>query len=270
MFGALETPRQMTETFVRADATQAGSRQPIVGTTWLHPRFTLGSVNRGDFWKHRRPLLAYWGTKEAPRFFRARFLKNDEDFSSALFFSVQHQGCVLAAVVLSTDHGDTHPKLDPIRDHQIHARNLRFALEFGGALGRATIGPAPTGGTAVLIQDDQLRLIFQPVADAFGSGRFRWESPDLTLARPLHAIAHQAEEPTAFDLRKLGEVFFCFTLCDWPYDAKQPPATAVQIARVPGRLHARWTVAGKTLDLRVPTSPDSFAAMNDSFQGQVA
>src|SRR6185503_12081239 len=95
-FVKLDGPKQVTETFVQAENGKPGSLNPIVGTTWLHPRLALGSVNRGDFWKQRRPLLAYWGTPAAPRFLRVRFLKNDDDFTSALLFSVQHEGAVLA------------------------------------------------------------------------------------------------------------------------------------------------------------------------------
>ena len=31
---------------------------PVVGTTWMTPEFVLASVNRGDLWNQRRPLLA--------------------------------------------------------------------------------------------------------------------------------------------------------------------------------------------------------------------
>ncbi|HXJ61588.1 MAG TPA: hypothetical protein VNU68_33515 [Verrucomicrobiae bacterium] len=45
-FGTLEAPRQTVETFALPDPAQPGCRQPITGTTWLHPRLTIGSVGR--------------------------------------------------------------------------------------------------------------------------------------------------------------------------------------------------------------------------------
>jgi hypothetical protein len=47
-------PRQEIETFLRND----GDFPDIIGTTWLHPDVSLGSVNCGDLWNQRRPLVA--------------------------------------------------------------------------------------------------------------------------------------------------------------------------------------------------------------------
>src|SRR5262249_35412226 len=160
-------------------------------------------------------------TPELPRWLRARFLKDDKDFSSALLFSVQHQSHVLAAVVLSTDHGDDHPSLEAVREAPWRARSLRFALEFDGSLGRCTVRPEDGGNGTILVQDDQLRLVIQPVADAFGSGRFQWDQPELGLARPIYARAPQGNAGE-IALEKVGEVFLCFTLSEWPYDEREP------------------------------------------------
>ncbi|HXJ61587.1 MAG TPA: hypothetical protein VNU68_33510 [Verrucomicrobiae bacterium] len=170
---------------------------------------------------------------------------------------------------MSTDHADGHPGLEPVRDATSRPRSLRFVFEFGGSLGRCTVQPADgrNGGRAILVQDDQLRIVIQPVADAFGSGRFQWDQSELGLARPIYVRAPQSDTAD-IALEKLGEIFLCFALSEWPYDEPQP-AAAVQVVRSPGRLQARWAVAGKTLDLQVPTIPGPFAALNDSFQGRV-
>jgi hypothetical protein len=262
-FGPLEGPREVVETFIQP-AAKPGARNPVVGTTWLHPRYALGSVNRGDFWKERRPLLAYWGTADAPRFLRARFLKDHRDFSSALFFSVQHRGYLLAVVTFATNHGDTHPALDPLPTGNIAARQLQLRFEFGGALGRCTMRTRDDKSQAILVQDEQVRFVLQPVADAFFDARFVWEQPGLGLATPIHAVAHHGDEKN-FSFATAGEAFVCFTLSEWPYEEKLAPP-AVEIRRSPGRLHARWTLPDKILDLQVPTQPASFEQMNDGLR----
>ena len=81
-FTALDHPRELAKTFVKADP-------PVIGTTWLDLQFALGSVNRGDLWNQRRALLAYWGTAERPSYLHVRCLHDGYDFAAAQFFSLQ-------------------------------------------------------------------------------------------------------------------------------------------------------------------------------------
>jgi hypothetical protein len=261
-FATLDAARQVAERFVPADAPGPGGRQPVLGTTWLHPRFALGSINRGDFWSQRRPLVAYWGTPSFPRFLRARFLKNDRDFSSALFVSAQHQGHLLGAVLVATDHGDTHPRFDPIKAGEIRARDLRFSLDLGGALGRCTVQALHDEYRSVLIRDDEIRWVLRSVADSFDGAPFAWAQPSLRLATHVTATAYQGEEKS-FKLGELRETFFCFTLAEWPYEQTQPPPSQVQGQRRDGRLLVRWVLGGTTLELEIPTRPGTFSDLID-------
>jgi hypothetical protein len=79
-FTELPAPRSEIETFTR----NAGDAHDIIGTTYLHPDFTLGSVNIGDFWNQQRPLLAYWKTKAGVVAMRLRCLHDDYDYSSSI------------------------------------------------------------------------------------------------------------------------------------------------------------------------------------------
>jgi hypothetical protein len=98
---------------------------PIEGTTYLTPAFALGSANRSDFWVQRRPLLLYWGGPERPpQCVQLRVMKDDYDFASGLFYSVQEAGCVLGAVAFRSNGGDKHPSLDPIRNGSFHLSRL--------------------------------------------------------------------------------------------------------------------------------------------------
>lgn len=267
-FLTLGSARQVVERFIPADPAKPGARSAVIGTTWLHPRFTLGSVNRGDFWAQRRPLVVYWGNPSAPRFLQARFLRNGQDFSSALFFSAQHEGHLLGAVAFATDHGDAHPSLDPIQDGEIRASDLRFSLRLGGALGRCTVRALGDPHRTVLIQDEEVRWVLRPVADGWEGAPFVWDQPSLMLADAISAVGYHGEEKT-FTLPKLQEAFLCFTLAEWPYDQKQPPPPQVQGQRQEDRLQARWVVGGKALELDVPTRPAPFAEMNDRARSSV-
>jgi hypothetical protein len=131
-FVELPEPRLEVETFVR----NPPGRHDIIGTTYLHPDFTLGSVNIGDLWNQRRPLLAYWKTEAGVVAMRLRCLHDDYDYSSASIFTVQDKGDVLGAVVFATDRGDTHISLDRIKNATIKAKDLRVRLEFEGAVQR--------------------------------------------------------------------------------------------------------------------------------------
>ena len=269
LFGAIEVPKEVVEPFTKADGAKAGSMSPVVGTTWLHPRFTLGTVNRSDLWQQRRPLLAYWGIPSAPRFLRVRFLKDDTDFSSALFFSAQHEGSALVVVTFCADHGDTHPSLDPIKDESIKAASLRLRFEFGGELADCTVRSTDGDSKAVVIQDRDVRFILRPVASAFGESTFRWEFPGLKLANRMDAAAYQGEA-REHKLTALGPAFVCFTLEEWPYEQREMPGAGIETSLAEGKFRVRWITRGKGLDLEVPVKPASYAAMNDAFRRSVA
>ena len=130
-FTDLPAARMEIEAFSR----NARDEHDIVGRTYLHPDFTLASVNIGDFWNQRRPLVAYWNTPAGVTAMRLRVLHDDYDYSSASLFTVQESADILAAVTFATDRGDTHISLDKIKDATIEARDLRLRLQFEGALG---------------------------------------------------------------------------------------------------------------------------------------
>ncbi len=127
LFQSLPAPRTITETFIR--------RSNTVGTTYLHPDFSLGSINHGDLWNQRRALLLQFGSPRRPGYLRLRFLKNGYDFASAWLTASQRAGLVVGVVNLVTDGGDTHIALDKVVGGKIRARDLRLRFELGGAAG---------------------------------------------------------------------------------------------------------------------------------------
>ena len=257
-------PRQVVETFAQADPKTPGAKNPVVGTTYLHARYTLGSVNRGDFWKQRRPLLAYWGSAQRCAYLRVRFLHDGEDFASALIFSAQHEGNVLSAVVFATDHGDAHPSLDKLKDATLRAKDLRLRFEFDGDLQDFAVRTLPGPERALVLQDRQGRFVLRPLGGRFGDAEVKWSSPELQVAGPLDAVVYSGEEKS-INLAALDEAWLGFALQEWPYDQKSPPPAAIEWRQAEGRVDARWPVAGRTLEFSVATKPAPFDVLNDGF-----
>jgi len=133
-FTTVGDPRMHREIFLvgsPADSTHANALLDVEGTSYLTPAFCIGSANRSDFWIQRRPLMAYWGPAQHPvRCLQIKVIKDDYDFSSGLFYSVQNNGAVLGQVRFRSDGGDRHISLDPIRDEKFQLSRMVVQLSF--------------------------------------------------------------------------------------------------------------------------------------------
>jgi hypothetical protein len=160
---------------------------PVEGTTYLNPALCIGSANRSEFWIQRRPLLAFWGNRSRPaRFLQMRVVKDDYDFSSALFYSVQSGASVACLVNFRSPGGDKHISLDPIPNGEFKATRLRVRFDL------AHVSPQ----TAILINGKKARLGEKYPADAqvsidlggallglrFRSAKFAGSVPALAVA----------------------------------------------------------------------------------------
>ncbi|GIU75241.1 MAG: hypothetical protein KatS3mg004_2328 [Bryobacteraceae bacterium] len=152
------------------------------GTAWFSRDFSLGSVNRGDFWVQRRPLLGYFGDASRPaRTVQLRVVKDGYDFASALLHSVQQQGRVLALISFRDPGGDRHVSLDPIRNSRFECGRLFAELHVSGL---------PEGysheiqGSSLRLDSAKLRLAFHLIGGRFGARQLRLDvhphSGDLT------------------------------------------------------------------------------------------
>ncbi|WP_161606394.1 hypothetical protein [Microlunatus speluncae] len=175
---------QIREQF--SHSTVAGRRHPIQGTTWRTPRATLGTANTSEFWLQRRPLLGYWtGPDEAEqdrpwdrhRHVRLRFCKDDFDFSSAVFSSVQAGGHVLWAVGFISPGGDEHIGLHKIESGQpFSARSLKLIFEVADPDATVRAGsllPTSPDAAPVRIDAGVIRLELSVAAARFGPFRPR-------------------------------------------------------------------------------------------------
>ena len=181
-FAALHGSREHRELFL----FDGPGKIPVQGTTFLSPSSCIGSINRSEFWVQRRPLLAYWGDFSRPaRFLQMRLLKDDYDFSSALFFSVQSGSSVACLVNFRSPGGDKHISLDPITNGEFKATRLRIRFDIAQAPSKMTI----------LVDGNKARLADRYPADArvsmdlgggilglqFRAARFTGSTPDMVI-----------------------------------------------------------------------------------------
>lgn len=235
LFAAPTAPRTVTETFIR--------RTQTVGTTYLHPQYALGTVNRGDLWNQRRALLLHFGTATRPGYVQLRFLKDGYDFSSAILTSAQRAGTAVGTVHLITDGGDTHISLDKVKQGTIRARDLRVRFEVGGpAAAQATVNVGPDGQAA------RLQLGDLPVAIRLAYARFGRAAPSLTTGRDaerawVDVVFHEGDERT-FALATLEEAVAGFVFAVGPAPV---PTAAVK--------EGRLEVQAEGLAVRAPVRP---------------
>jgi hypothetical protein len=164
----LQQPREVIRTY-------AQGTPPVVGTTYLTPLFAIGSVNTGDLWNQRRPLIAYWGSRAKPAWFRIRFLHDDYDFSAAQIYSRQKKGRVLAGIAFATDGGDTHVSLYRLRDGAFKARDLRLRFEWGGSASIDALHPPAGVPGFVNVPSEGVNLGIAVQQAVFGSLEPHWE-----------------------------------------------------------------------------------------------
>ena len=262
-FASLTEPREVVETFAKADPRREGQKKAVVGTTYLHPNFTLGTVNRGMFWRQRRSFLAYWGTAEKPTYLHPRFLHDGYDYCSALPFSAQSEGFALAALVFATDGGDTHPNLDLVKEATIRANDLRLRFEFGADLdGLRIVEPFnPNGG--ITIADREVTILLKPLEDRFGGDRFRWEAGGNGETRWVDAVAYSGEVREV-DFSALEEAFLIFALQVVPKGQDPIPFDSAKAVRNGSGVRGEWMLKTGVLRVEVPSKPSPFNYLNDT------
>ena len=196
---------------------------PVQGTTWLDRAFSLGSVNRTDFWIQRRPLLAYWGGPARPaRYLAARFFKDDYDFVSALSYNVQSRGSLIGLVNFRSPGGDRHAPIGPLPNAEFTASRLRLRFDLAGVPGDAALlvdgspaGPLPldcavTSSIALDLGDTRLWL---RVREAVFAARI----PRLSICREQGLLTISIDllrspSPLLVRWREVPAAYIAFTL----------------------------------------------------------
>ncbi len=255
-------PRTVTETFIQGDP------KPTIGSTYLHPQYTLGTVNHADLWNQRRPLVAYWGTQDKPAYMRIRFLHDHYDYSSAIPFICHSQCQALCTICFATNYGDTHISLDKVKNATIKASDLRLRFEFGGSIDALRIRTPSSPNDAYILSDRNIQLRIKPLGNQFDKSNFQWESGSDVNNTWIDAIAWQGEEK-AINFTTLEKAYFAFAI---QIASKNDPTISIKNAEAKIKediISTSWSFGNHRLELSCPTQAKTLNTLREQFQSQI-
>lgn len=260
LFLRAQEARLHRELFI-APATPA--IRPVQGTTYLHPQYSLGSVNRGDFWNQRRPLLVFFGNDARPaQNVTLRVVKDSYDFSSALLYSVQKDNCVLGVVNFRTPGGDKHISLDPIENGAFQATRLFLELD---AEGLSTDFRHSLEGGELGVNNGNFQFAFQVRGGKFGS-----TPPALKATKSAQSLVLTVDLLPSGGARTIRwaatpEAWLAFTMV---CGAERHSGHFSQSAEK-GRVTLEWLSPAGRLGLTASTRPDAIEAQDAAFRETV-
>jgi len=222
---------------------------PLTGTTYLTPEFALGSISAGDFWWQKRAVLAHWGNRENPGYFRLRFLSDGQDFQAPLIASVQDKGRVLSAISFPTDGALYH--YDRLPGGKLTTSSLRLRFEFGGAGRDATLSAPASAGAPVQIDLGSARLTLQLPLVSWGNRTAHYEIGRDNLTAWLDLVLSDGT-PAEIDFNQLKSTLIVIAM-EFSAASSTPDASAPAPVVTPQGNATEITWAG--LSMLAPHTP---------------
>ena len=248
--------RQLPQARVEVDTFSIGDN-PVVGYSYLHPQYCISSVNRSTTWQQRRPLVAYWGTPEQPRYLQPKLLHDGVEFAAGNIFSVQSDNAVLTTLNFATDGGDYHISLDRLPDGIFRARDLRLRFELGGA---DLLDSLTVDEKTIALRDGAVQLDIKLLQAYFDGKEVQATETGHDTTRCWVDVVLYAGDEKAFDLKKMPQAVLSWTTRLWTDDDltvwSEPQATLED-----QRVKLRWD----ELDLSAPVKPDTEEVLQRSF-----
>ena len=252
---------RLPEARVEIDTFSVGEN-PVVGYTYLHPQYCLGTANRSTTWQQRRPLVAYWGTPNRPRYLQPKLLHDGVEFAAGNIFSTQDKNYALTTLDLATDGGDYHISLDRLPDGTFQARDLRLRFELGGA---GLFNKLSVVDDIIHLQDDEVRLDIQLLHAAFGDERIHRLEKGKDRDHCWVDLIIYTGKRKKFDLTQLPQATFGWsTRLYTEGDNTAPPSAQVRIED--DRVNLSWD----ELQLSAPIKPGTEEQLQRSFSSQPA
>ena len=265
-FTSLPFPRQEVEAF----AKNPEGVNDVIGTTYLHPDYTLGSVNIGDLWNQRRPLLAYWNTDDGVVAMRLRCLHDDYDYSSASIFTVQNKSDILGVVVFATDRGDTHISLDRLKNATIKAKDLRLRLQFEGAVAEMKLPSKSALNHPLRFSSGQVTCDFQIFHAVFGDYPVKTETGRDGSTAWLDVVLYHGDEKD-INFAEISDAVIIFAI-SFNAQGKASPFTNNPSRNInswaPGRITANWHNMSLTIHTKPMKTSDQRATATAQKNGQ--
>ena len=252
-FKHLEVSRSEVDTFINKEP-------PVIGTTYLTPQFTLGSVNRSNFWNQRRNILAYWGNYKNPRYMNVRFLHDDYDFAVANVFSVQERGKVLTGINFATNGGDTHISLDRIENGIFKANDLRLRFEFGNVdISKYVSLSNLSTDDLIKITLPRISLDIKNVFETFGPFEPHWEIGGNGETSWLDFVLYSGDKRT-FNLNALKKAGLAYIIN--VSTIEKPKEYKVSVKQQEDFLSMKWN----NMQLTIPLKPAKEDSLQNSYK----
>ncbi len=235
---------------------------PVVGYTYLHPQYCISSVNRSTTWQQRRPLVAYWGTPEQPRYLQPKLLHDGVEFAAGNIFSTQVGNAVLTTLNFATDGGDYHISIDRLPDGVFRARDLRLRFELGGA---PLLDSLTVDGRAITLRDGEVQLDIKLLQTLFDRQETQEIETGYDEGRCWVEVVLYAGEEKAFDLKEMSQAALSWTTRLWTEeDLTQwsAPQATIQEQHV----QLQWD----QLHLTAPVKPTTEEVLQRSFTSRPA
>ncbi|MBA3974641.1 MAG: hypothetical protein C0504_10545 [Candidatus Solibacter sp.] len=234
----------------------------VVGTCYINDAFSLGSVNRGDFWNQRRPVLAFFGGRGRPAAtLTVRVIKDGYDFSSALLFSVQERGYLAGVVNFQDPGGDRHISLDMVKNGEFECGRLFLEFDFESL---------PDGFTFEE-EDGAIRLVSTIIQAqlTLRGGRFGRYKPSAKVTAGKQSLVVTVdlvppEGPKRVVWKNTAEAWAAFTVAlGGPGEGgfgESAKRTRFQMRTATGRVHLEWRTPAGAMSLSAATRPAAAAA----------
>jgi hypothetical protein len=244
---------------------------PVSGTCWVDKAFSLGSVNRGDFWNQRRPILAFFGERARPASsLTVRVIKDGYDFSSAMLWSVQQKGNLAGVVNFRDPGGDRHISLDMVKNGEFECGRLFVEFDFE-SLADGFNFTEKDGIVTLSASTIQARL-------AVRAGRFRPNEPRIGLTRgkqslvvTIDLVPKEGKKQVVW--KNTTEAWLAFTLelvgPDETKFTQMGEASSFGCHSQAGRVRLDWTTPAGKLGLTAATAPGPVERLAEAFAATI-
>ena len=250
---------RLPESRVEVD-TFSGGKNPVVGYTYLHPQYCVGTANRSTTWQQRRPWIAYWGTPERPRYLQPKLLHDKVEFAAGNIFSTQDKNCTLTTLDLATDGGDYHLSFDRLPDGVFQSKDLRLRFEIGGSdlFSKITITD-----DAIHLRDDEVQVDIQLLHAAFDHQEISHLEKGQGQGKCWVDLIIYSGEKKKFDLNKMQQATFGWSTRIYTSDDDRSLPTA-RATVSNQRIDLQW----EGLQLSAPIKPGTEEQLQRSFSSE--
>lgn len=221
-----------------------------VATNYKEEKFSIGTVNRSEFWNQRRPFLAYIKSRGKDCCFRVKCYHDGFDYSSADFHSIQDKGRVLGNVNFSIDRGDTHVSLDTIKDASISAEDLRLSFEFTGNSQEIKYEKTEYG---VDFDINGTKVKINTYLKFFGDDEPA-EEISVSDGKVTYSVIFYRGERKTIQFTKLEKAFVGFTV----EMGAAEPNSSLEYNETDDMIETKWSLADVVLELKSAKKPVLF------------